>query len=97
MALLLTVYQVTPALGNPPLHLYLIFTGVWLFGALMLWRFPLVGAAGTAAYGLLLGFRLLGTHEVRAQNVVLAGASVFVALLAAVHLARLLGARRRRG
>lgn len=89
MAALLTVYQLAPGFGHPPLALYLVFTGVWLFGAAMLWRFPVFGAAGTAVYGFVLGAQLLATHAARAQNVVLALASFAGALLAvAVLVAR---------
>ena len=92
MAGLLTLYQLAPGFGHPPLALYLVFTGVWLFGAAMLWRFPLFGGAGTAAYGVLLGAQLLATHATRAQNVVLAAGSFVTAALAAAFLVE----RRRR-
>lgn len=86
----LTVYQFVPGFGHPPPHLYAIFTGVWLFGAAMLWWVPAFGAVGTAAYGVLLGFMLLQMHEARAQNVVLALACFAGAgLAAAVLVARL--------
>ena len=90
MAALLTLYQFAPGFGHPPPHLYALFTGVWLFGAAMLWWFPTFGAAGTALYGLILGAQLLAAHETRTQNVVLAVASfVGAALAVAVLVARL--------
>lgn len=87
MAGLLGVYQFVPGFGHPPIELFLVFTGVWLFGAAMLWMAPLFGGAGTAAYGLLLGAQLLATHDAtRAQNLVLAVGSFAVAALAIAFL-----------
>ena len=86
MAGLLTLYQFAPGFGHPPLHLYLVFTGVWLFGAAMLWRLPVFGAIGTALYGVILAFQLFAMHEARAQNVVLAVASLVGAALALAYL-----------
>lgn len=86
MVAVLTVYQFVPGFGHPPMMLYLIFTGVWLFGAAMLWWVPLFGGAGTTAYGLLLGALLLMRHETRGQNVGLALASFVGAGLAAAML-----------
>jgi hypothetical protein len=89
MAALLTLYQFAPGFGHPPFFLYAIFTGVWLFGAAMLWRFPTFGAAGTALYGVILAVQLLAMHETRGQNVLLAVASfVGAALAVAVLVAR---------
>lgn len=94
VAALLTVYQFVPGFGHPPPHLYAVFTGVWLFGAAMLWWVPVFGAVGTAAYGLLLGAMLLRTHETRGQNVVLALACFAAAALAAAVLVARLRAKR---
>ena len=96
VAALLTLYQFAPGFGHPPLELYLVFTGVWLFGAAMLWWFPVFGAAGSAAYGLLLGAMLLRTHDAgRAQNVVLALACFAAAGLAAAALVARLRQKRK--
>jgi hypothetical protein len=86
VAALLTVYQFAPGFGHPPTFLYVLFTGVWLFGAAMLWLAPVFGGVGTALYGVMLGAQLLMTHATRAQNVVLAAASFAGAALAVAFL-----------
>jgi hypothetical protein len=60
---------------HPPLPLYLLFSGVWLFGAAMLWWFPTFGAIGTALYGVLLGVQLFLMHGLTPMNALLALAS----------------------
>lgn len=60
---------------HPPTALYLLFSGVWVFGAAMLWWFPTFGAIGTALYGVILGVQLLLMHGVSPMNALLALAS----------------------
>lgn len=92
MAALLTVVQFG-GFPHPPLPLYLVFTGVWLFGAAMLWWVPTFGAIGTAAYGVILGVQLFLMHGGSALNIVIAAGS-FVA--AGIAIAFLLERRRAR-
>lgn len=93
MALLLTVVQFSggPA---PPLPLYLVFTGVWLFGAAMLMTFPRFGAWGTALYGLILAVQVINMHGGSALNWLIAVGSLVGTGLALGYLMVL---RRQRG
>lgn len=62
MVLLLSGIQLaTPGAGMPP-TLWLLFSGVWVFGAAMLWWVPTFGAIGTALYGIILGVNVLQMH-----------------------------------
>lgn len=81
MAALLTVVQFG-GFPHPPLPLYLVFTGVWLFGAAMLWWVPLFGAVGTAVYGVLLGVQIFLMHGGSALNVVISAGSFLATGLA---------------
>lgn len=85
MAAALTIIQVSP-LPGPPLALYLVFTGVWLFGAVMLWVAPVFGAIGTAAYGVILGAQLFAMHGVTLQNGLIALGSFVATGLALTFL-----------
>lgn len=71
MVALLTIVQFG-GFDHPPPFLYALFTGVWLFGAAMLWWFPTFGAIGTALYGLILGVQVLLMHGAEPMNVLLA-------------------------
>lgn len=72
MVLLLSGIQLlTSGPGMPP-ELWLVFSGVWLFGAAMLWWFPTFGAIGTAVYGVLLTFLLWRAHGLGGANVLIA-------------------------
>lgn len=85
MAAALTLVQVSP-LPSPPVSLYLVFTGVWLFGAVMLWIVPVFGGVGTALYGAILGLQLFAAHGVTLQNGLLAFGSFVGTGLALVFL-----------
>ena len=61
MAIALTAVQIF-APARPPLFLYVLFTAIWLFGALMLNVSPKFGAWGTGAYGVILGADVLAMH-----------------------------------
>jgi hypothetical protein len=77
---------------HPPLVFFLIFAGVWLFGAAMLWWLPVFGAVGTALYGVVLAADLLSMHGSGGQNALLAALSLAGSALA---VAALLQVRRR--
>lgn len=82
MVLLLSGIQLfTSGPGMPP-ELWLVFSGVWLFGAAMLWWFPAFGAIGTAAYGVLLVFLLQRAHGLGGTNALIAIGSLVGAALA---------------
>ena len=85
-ALLVILTVVPPRTGIPPVLLGL-FVGLWVFGATMLWYFPLFGAAGTAAWGLLSGGQALAMHGTSPQNLLVVVASFVGAALALAHLA----------
>lgn len=92
MVVLLTLYQyVFNATGAPPVFLYLVFSGVWIFGAVMLYAWPTFGAAGTALYGVILGAQLLAAHGASTKNLLLALASFVGTALAVWVLAGLRG------
>ncbi|GEM_PF-6987608 len=65
-----------------PAALLVLFSSVWVFGAAMLWWFPLFGAVGTALYGVLLAGALLSMHGGVALNLALSAGFVVGALLA---------------
>lgn len=75
---------------SPPLALYLVFSGVWLFGAAMLLTFPRFGAAGTALYGVLLAVQVINMHGGSALNWGIAAGSLAGAGLAGAYLYSLL-------
>lgn len=57
---------------SAPLVLTVVFAGVWLFGAAMLWQFPRFGAVGTALYGVVIAVDLVAMHGWSPLNVGLA-------------------------
>lgn len=69
-----------------PLPLLALFSGIWVFGAAMLWWVPAFGALGTALYGLLLSAALLSMHGAVALNVALSAGFVVGSLLAVAFL-----------
>lgn len=82
MVILLSVVQLaTEGPGMPP-ALWLVFSGVWIFGAAMLWWYPTFGAIGTAVYGMLLGAQVLRAHGGSATNFLIAVGSFVGAALA---------------
>ena len=83
-AAILTGIQLGPV--HPPLVFFLVFAGVWLFGAAMLWWFPTFGAIGTALYGAILAVDLLSMHGRGVLNDALAVTSVAAAVLAIATL-----------
>lgn len=75
MVLLLSGVQLfTQGPGMPP-QLWLVFSAVWVFGAAMLWWFPMFGASGTAIYGLILGVNVLTMHGTKTSTVLIAAGS----------------------
>ena len=90
MVVLLGAVQLTSA-TPPPWGLFLLFAGVWVFGAAMLLQRPVFGALGTAAWGVLSGVQLLLMHGPSPRNLGLAAVSWLVAAAALAFLA----ARRR--
>lgn len=92
MVLFLSVVQFSGG-PSPPLPLYLVFSGVWVFGAVMLMTFPRFGAVGTALYGVILGVQVLQMHGGSALNWALAVGSFVGTGLAVAYLMVL---RRRR-
>ncbi|MEA3199922.1 MAG: hypothetical protein QOE90_1350 [Thermoplasmata archaeon] len=76
-----------------PVALLVIFSAVWVFGAAMLWWYPVFGALGTAAYGLFLAYDLVAMHGAIALNVALSAGFVLGALLALGVLAQRLWSR----
>ena len=82
MALALTGVQFFGSATPPPLVLYLFFTAVWIFGAVLLWTTPKFGAYGTAAYGVILGIDILAMHATDAVVSAIAIGSFFATLLA---------------
>ena len=92
MVALLTVVQFGGG-PSPPLALYLLFAGVWLFGAAMLMTFPRFGAVGTALYGVILAVQVINMHGGSALNWIIAVGSLAGSGLALAYLMVL----RRRG
>ena len=94
MVLLLGGIQLFNEGPGMPATLWLVFTAVWIFGAAMLWFYPLFGAAGTALYGVILGWNVLTMHGVRASTVLIAIGSFVATALSLAVLWRRLRARR---
>lgn len=70
-----------------PWPLFLLFTGLWIFGAGMLMRFPRFGAAGTAAWGLLSAIGAWQTHAaINLENTLLIAGSLIASILAVLTL-----------
>ena len=92
-ALLVILSLVPPHLGIPPVLLTL-FTGIWVFGAVMIMRVPIFGASGTALWGVLSGAQSAVMHGFTGQNALVVAGSFAGAALAAWLLARLLRVRR---
>lgn len=88
LVLLLSIVQFFGA-SAPPLSLYLVFVGVWIFGAVMLYVAPRFGAWGTAAYGVILGIQVFRMHGGSALNWGIAIASFAATGLALAYLATL--------
>lgn len=86
MIVLLTYVQFLGSDSPPPLPLYLVFVGVWTFGAVMLMTFPRFGAVGTALYGVLLAVQVLRMHGGSALNFVIAIGSLAATGLALMYL-----------
>lgn len=79
--------------SHPPMFLFLIFSGVWLFGAAMLWWVPVFGAVGTALYGVILGVQLFVMHGFSGMNAALGAASFVGSALAVLFLVERLRSR----
>lgn len=79
--------------SHPPLFLFLIFSGVWIFGAAMLWWVPTFGAIGTALYGVILGVQLFRAHGFTSLNAGLGAASFIGSVLAVLFLVERLRSR----
>lgn len=70
-----------------PTFLFIVFTGLWAFGALMLSVAPVFGAVGTTLWGLISAVGAWRTHEgVSIENSILIGGSLAAAALAAAYL-----------
>lgn len=94
MAALLVLLQfvLTPA-RQAPFVLFFLFTALWLFGAAMLWFYPVFGATGTVAWGLISAAGAAQTHKaLGVEDLLLIGGSLVPCILAAAYLA----SRRRR-
>lgn len=90
MVVLLGGIQLLTTGPGMPAELWLVFTAVWIFGAAMLWWFPLFGAAGTALYGVILGWNVLAMHGSTGTNWLIAiGSFVATALALGVLWKRL--------
>ena len=85
MVALLAVVQFSGG-PSPPLFLFLLFSGVWLFGAAMLAWFPRFGAWGTALYGVILAVQVINMHGGSPLNWAIAAGSLVGAGLAAAAL-----------
>lgn len=85
MALLLTAVQIfSPT--KPPFVLFLVFAGVWIFGAVMLLRAPTFGAIGTALYGVILAVQLFQMHGTGALDIIIGTGSLLGSALAVGYL-----------
>lgn len=82
MVVLLGGIQLLTQGPGMPAELWLVFTAVWIFGAAMLWWFPLFGAVGTAVYGLILGVNVLTMHGTRTSTILIAAGSFGATALA---------------
>lgn len=88
MVLLLSGLQLlTPGPGMPP-QLWLVFSAVWVFGAAMLWWFPIFGAIGTSVYGVLLTYLLWRAHGLSGSNALIAVGSLVATGLSVAFLAK---------
>lgn len=85
MVAFLAILQFATA-SHPPLPLFLVFAGVWVFGAAMLWWVPRFGAVGTALYGVILGVQLFVMHGFSGLNAALGAASFVGSALAVAFL-----------
>jgi hypothetical protein len=85
MALALAAIQLFSPL-RPPLALFVLFAGVWIFGAAMLLVAPAFGSVGTTVYGVLLAAGILQMHGPTALNLALAAGSLVGSALAAASL-----------
>lgn len=85
MALVQTIVQFTVA-RPPPVPLFLVFVGVWLFGATMLIVAPVFGAIGTGLYGMLMGVQVIQMHGTDPLNLGIALGSFIGAGLALGYL-----------
>lgn len=93
--LILLQFVLTPD-GALPRVFFLLFTTLWLFGALMLLAAPLFGAAGTALWGLVAGVQAVREHGLAApEDAFNALGSLATAGLAAAYLADRARAARR--
>jgi len=68
------------------LVLFVVFAGVWLFGAFMLLRAPAFGAVGTALYGIILAVQLFQTHGTGTLDLVIGVGSLAGSGLAMSYL-----------
>lgn len=75
MVVLLAVVQLAISEGDMPAWLWGVFTAVWIFGAAMLWWFPMFGAIGTAIYGLILAVNVMTMHGTKTSTVLIAAGS----------------------
>lgn len=80
--LLLLVQLAGPT--KPPFWLFLIFFGVWAFGAIMLELMPKLGTVGTAVYGVVLGLDLISMHGASNLNIGLALSALATAGLSVI-------------
>lgn len=93
MALLLVGVWVMPGSEIPP-RFAALFTAIWLFGAAMMWWFPLFGATGSALWGLLSGSQAISMHGFQGINAVVVVGSFVTAGLALALLVERWRARR---
>lgn len=71
LVLALLQFVLTPR-TSAPTHLFVLFVGLWVFGAAMLARFPRFGAAGTALWGVISALGAWQTHAtLNAENLTL--------------------------
>lgn len=68
---------------SAPTFLFVLFVGLWIFGAAMLARFPRFGAVGTALWGVLSALGAWQTHA----NLDIENATLIFGSLAASGLA----------
>lgn len=95
--LLLLQFVLTSGAGAP-LPLFMLFIGIWLFGAAMLLVAPRFGAVGTAAWGLLAAGAAYRTHQsLDAANLTVILASLLAAVLAILFLVERVRGPARRG
>ncbi len=79
-------FAITTGRGAP-VALFLLFEGIWLFGAVMLLVAPRFGATGTAAWGILAAVAAYRTHRsLDASNTTILVASILGAVVAIAFL-----------